>query len=356
VDTALVYSPDLDAYDLAPHHPLRPERVSGTIALLAELGLTGADGPLRLEPPRPATRAELERVHSAAYVDAVMACSDGRTTAPAFGLGTGDNPVFAGMHAVSALIAGATVVAVESVTSGRFTRAFAPAGGLHHAHPDRASGFCVYNDVAVAIAAALAERPELRVCYIDIDAHHGDGVQAAFYDDPRVLTISVHESGRYLFPGTGFTDERGAGPGLGSALNIPLPPYADDACYRLVFDEAIAPAVRAFAPNLIVSQNGADTNHADPLTTLGLTLGGFAYLARGIIGLADELTGGRIVACGGGGYAWESVVPKAWTAVAAALAEAELPDGFLADEPPSISDEQRAMLLATTRRTIESLG
>jgi len=356
MDVALAYTPELDAYDLAPYHPLRPERVSGTIALIAELGLSGPDGPLRAIPARPATRAELERAHDARYIEAVIACSDGTTTAPAFGLGTGDNPVFVGMHDVSALIAGATLVAVEAVTSGAFTRAFAPAGGLHHAHRDHASGFCVYNDVAVAIAAALERDPALRVCYLDVDAHHGDGVQAIFYDEPRVLTISLHESGRYLFPGTGFPDERGSGTALGTAINVPMPPYADDECYRLAFERAVAPAVRAFAPDILVTQNGADANHADPLTTLGLSLAGSAWLSRASVALAADVCGGRIVATGGGGYAWERVVPRAWTAVAAALAEAELPEDFLADDPPALSDAERAALLAAVEATIADIG
>ncbi len=356
MDVALAYSHDLDAYDLAPLHPLRPERVSGTVALLGELGLIGEDGPLVPIPVPPATRQELERVHDPGYVDAVIRCSDGTSIDPRHGLGTADNPVFLDMHDVSALIAGATLAATEAVTSGRFTRAFAPAGGLHHAHGDRASGFCVYNDVAVAIAAALDREPELRVAYIDIDAHHGDGVQAAFYDDPRVLTVSVHESGRYLFPGTGFPRERGAGAARGTAVNVPVPPYADDECYRLAITEVVAPAVRRFSPDLLVTQNGADANHADPLTTLGLTLAGSAWISRSLVALADERCSGRIVATGGGGYEWRHVVPHAWAAVAAALAEADLPDGFLDDEPPSLTEAQRADLLGQVRRTIAELN
>jgi len=355
MDTGLAYSPELDAYDLGPHHPLRPERVSGTVSLLRELGLIGPDGPLRSLPVRPATRTDLERAHDAGYIDAVMACSDGRTTDPARGLGTPDDPVFAGMHEAAALVAGATLAAVESVTSGDFTRAFAPAGGLHHAQRDRASGFCVYNDIAVAIAAALERDPALRIAYIDVDAHHGDGVQAAFYAEPRVLTVSVHESGRYLFPGTGFPRERGEGAGLGTAVNVPMPPYADDECYQLAFREAVAPAVRRFGPDLLVTQNGADANHADPLTTLGLTLGGSAWLSHSLVELAEECCDGRIVATGGGGYAWEIVVPRAWAAVAAALAEVELPAGLLDDEPLPVTDTQKADLLGQVRRVIAQL-
>jgi len=276
VPVALIYDSGLDAYDLGEHHPLRSERVTGTIELL--------------------------RVHTAEYLHAVRHAGP-PVSAEAFahGFDSPDNPVFAGMHEVSALIAGAGIVAMRAVLGGDFCRSFSIAGGLHHAHRDRAAGFCVYNDVAVAIADALAHDPTLRIAYIDIDAHHGDGVQEAFYSESRVLTFSVHESGRYLFPGTGFPEERGEGPGSGTAFNLPLPPGATDACYRLAFERAIAPAVRAFAPDLLVLQAGADAHHSDPLTSLGLALPGYRWLVEHIIALSDELTGGRIVAFGGGG-------------------------------------------------------
>jgi acetoin utilization protein AcuC len=246
---------------------------------------------------------------------------------PERGLGPGeDTPAFKGMHDASALVCGATIAAVAAVTSGRFERAFSPAGGLHHAHRDRAAGFCVYNDCAVAIAAALDADPSLRVVYLDIDAHHGDGVQEAFYEQPRVLTISLHEDGRYLYPGTGSFRERGRGDGEGSAINVPMPPYATSECYTLAFDDVVAPAIGAFGPDLIVAQCGADAHWSDPLTNLDMTLSGFESMYRRIVGLADAVCGGRVVACGGGGYAWEHVVPRAWTLLAADLAEVRLPE------------------------------
>lgn len=374
MDVALVYSPALDAYDFGPTHPLRPERVSLTVDLISALGLVRPGALVPME-PRSATRAELERVHDPTYIDQVIvAGEDPGAWLPASGIGPGDTPAFPGMHDASALVAGATVCAVERVLAGDVLRAFAPAGGLHHAHRDHAAGFCVYNDAAVAIAAALASDACVRVCYIDIDAHHGDGVQEAFYEEPRVLTVSVHESGRHLFPGTGSERERGDGAGTGYALNVPLPPGATDECYALVFEQVVTPAVRRFSPDLLVTQNGADAHWSDPLTSLGLTLRGHRALVRGTIALAHDLTGGRIVACGGGGYSWATIVPRAWTALAADLAAVpvaeELPDVWRervralgADPPTALSYDPgplidpvvREALLAETKRVIERL-
>jgi acetoin utilization protein AcuC len=184
----------------------------------------------------------------------------------------------------------------------------------------------VYNDAAVGIAVARAARPDLRVLYVDIDAHHGDGVQEAFASSADVMTISIHESGLYLFPGTGFPTEIGYGPGEGFAANVPLPPQATDECFALAFWEVAAPLARAFGPDLIVAQLGVDSHHTDPLTDLGLTFPGYRTLVRGIISLADELCEGRLTALGGGGYRIVDVVPLAWAWVMAELAGVPLPD------------------------------
>jgi len=375
MSVALVFSPALGAYELAPDHPLKPERVLLAVDLIEAYGLVSSGALVRV-PPRPATTQELLRVHDAEYIETVIEYSSGRSSWLAHrGIGPGDTPAFRGMHDAAALVAGAPPLAVEQVLDGAFTRAFSPAGGLHHAHRDRAAGFCVYNDVAVAIAAAIARDSRLRVLYVDIDAHHGDGVQEAFYEEPRVLTISLHETGRYLFPGTGFTDERGEGAGTGSAINVPLPMGATDECYRLAFEEVVVPAAIRFAPDLIVTQNGADAHWSDPLTTLGLTLSGYRALVEATVSLSEGLTEGRMVACGGGGYAWATIVPRAWTMVAAALAGEELPEalpeswraeirtygvtppeGLSADEAPRATESRHATLLAETHRVIESLG
>ncbi|MFI5888674.1 acetoin utilization protein AcuC [Actinoplanes sp. NPDC051513] len=307
--TAVVWDQALLDYDMGDH-PLNPVRVELTMALARELGILDRPG-VQMITPRPATDDDLTRIHHADYLDAVrLAPSD-----PFFrgwGLNTPDNPVFDGMHESSARICGASIAAAEAVWDGAATRAVNVAGGLHHAMAARASGFCVYNDPAVAIARLLA-RGAQRVAYLDVDVHHGDGVQAAFYDDPRVLTISLHESPLALFPGTGFSDEIG-GPGAeGMAVNVPLPPGTSDAGWLRAFHAIVPSVVRAFAPEIIFSQCGADTHRLDPLADLRLSVDGqrAAYLA--MRDLADELCDGRWVATGGGGYALVEVVPRAWT-------------------------------------------
>lgn len=385
MDACLVYDPAFATYDLGPEHPLRPERFTLAVELMEAYGLVppgtangvpSSGAALRVVVPIPATDEQLARVHSPAYIATVReACADPPWFALArSGLGTMDTPVFPGMHDAAALIAGAAIAATEEVLSGATRRAFSVAGGLHHAHRDRAAGFCVYNDCAVGIAHALAAQPDLRVLYVDIDAHHGDGVQELFWDDARVLTISLHETGMALYPGTGFARERGGTGAPGSAANVPLPPSATDACYRLAFEEAVVPLARRFAPGLVVAQCGADAHHDDPLTTLGMTLPGHRWLVRSIVRLADELAGGRLVAFGGGGYAWEHVVPRAWTAMAAELAGIELPEELPAAwrervmalagvEPPLTLSEDRFVvgrtveerLLEETRVAVASL-
>lgn len=353
MNAALAYMPALDAYDLGPDHPLRPERVSRAVEMMREHGLI-AEGALRPIEFGPASREDLLRVHAPEYVDLVTRASGpGGLWPPQAGIGPGDTPAFPGMHDAAALIAGATTAALEAVIGGAYTRGFSPAGGLHHAHRDYASGFCVYNDVAVAVATALEHDSALRVLYVDIDAHHGDGVQDIFYAEPRVLTISLHESGRYLFPGTGSVSERGEGPGAGSAVNVPLPPRATNACYLLAFDEVVAPAAHAFMPDLIVAQCGADAHWSDPLTSLDVTLSGFQVLYRRIVSLADGLCDGRLLATGGGGYSWQRVVPRAWTLLAGELTGRELPSALTEDPNASVPTQGDA--LAATRAVIESL-
>jgi acetoin utilization protein AcuC len=308
-DAAVVWDKALLDYDMGDH-PLNPVRVELTMALARELGVLDRPG-VRMVTPQPADDAALTRIHRPDYLDAVrLAPRD-----PFFrgwGLNTPDNPVFDGMHEASARICGATIAAAEAVWHGAATRAVNIAGGLHHAMAARASGFCVYNDPAVAIARLL-DLGAQRIAYVDIDVHHGDGVQAAFYDDPRVLTISLHESPLTLFPGTGFPSETG-GPGAeGTAVNVALPPGTGDAGWLRAFHAIVPSVVRAFAPELLFSQCGADAHRLDPLADLRLSVDGqrAAYVA--LRGLADEHCGGRWVATGGGGYSLVEVVPRAWT-------------------------------------------
>ncbi|MFC8618762.1 acetoin utilization protein AcuC [Micromonospora purpureochromogenes] len=308
-DTVVVWDEALLAYDMG-EHPLNPVRVELTMALARELGVLDRPG-VRLVRPTPADDALLTRVHQPDYLDAVRAAPRDPLFA-GYGLGTSDNPVFDGMHDSSALIAGASVAAAEAVWRGEARRAVNVAGGLHHAMPDRAAGFCVYNDPAVAVARLLDLGAE-RVAYVDVDVHHGDGVQEMFYRDPRVLTVSLHETPLALFPGTGFPDETG-GPGAeGSAVNVPLPPGIDDAGWQRAFHAIVPSVLRAFRPQILVTQCGADGHRMDPLADLHLTVDGQRATYLALRALADELCEGRWVATGGGGYALAEVVPRAWT-------------------------------------------
>jgi acetoin utilization protein AcuC len=307
--TTVVWDRALLDYDMGDH-PLNPVRVELTMALARDLGVLDRPG-VQMVTPRPADDTDLTRIHRPDYLDAVR-----RAPADPFftgwGLNTPDNPVFEGMHEASARICGATIAAADAVWQGTTTRAVNVAGGLHHAMAARASGFCVYNDPAVAIARLLDQGAQ-RVAYLDVDVHHGDGVQAAFYDDPRVLTISLHETPLALFPGTGFSDETG-GPGAeGTAVNIPLPPGTADAGWLRAYHAIVPSVVRAFAPEIIFSQCGADAHRLDPLADLRLSVDGQRATYLAMRDLADELCDGRWVATGGGGYALVEVVPRAWT-------------------------------------------
>ncbi len=346
MSVVLVWDPALAQYRFPAFHPMKPERFTLAVDLMRAWNLldegpgasratslgTDDETPRSETPraavvrPRPATTTDLRLFHTAAYIGAVQTASaNPLIDAPSKGLGDGDTPTFAGMHEAAALAVGSTMLALDSVLGGRETRAFNPAGGLHHAHRDRASGFCVYNDCAIAMERATREHEGLRVAYVDIDAHHGDGVEEAFRDRRDVLTLSVHESGRYLFPGTGDIDDIGLGDGVGYALNVPLPPSADLACYDLVFEEVIQPALRGFQPDVIVSQIGADSNVADPLTHLKQTIAGQLDLIGKIVGCAEELCGGRIVLTGGGGYEPFTVVPRIWAGAMALLLGVDVP-------------------------------
>jgi len=346
---ALIWDPRLAAYDLGPSHPLNPLRLVLSVELMESFGLLFPDVVIA---PREATESELLLVHSSGYIEAVRHAGDWTSDfRPIMGLGTEDNPIYPGMHEIAALTCGGSIQAIEEVLSGRRKRTFSIAGGLHHAHRSRAAGFSIYNDAAVGIAVARQQRPGLKVLYIDIDAHHGDGVQEAFASSAEVLTISIHQSGMHAFPGTGFAGEIGYGPGAGFSANVPLPPYATDACFALAFDDMIAPLARGFGPDLIVAQLGVDAHYSDPQTDLGLTLPGYHALVRGIVALADELCAGRLAAVGGGGYHIAQVVPLAWTWVMAEFGgvplDDEVPDAWRAKvrsrldcEPPASMGER----------------
>jgi acetoin utilization protein AcuC len=313
----IVHGASLTSYSFGDEHPLQPGRHELAMPLLSALGWLDTPS-LTVDEPRPATLSELLTAHTLPYIQAVQAAQAiSRGERPAadlhiYGLGSEDCPLFPGIHEAPALLAGASLQAMQAVLAGRALHAYSPAGGMHHAMRARAAGFCIYNDIVVAIAAAV--EAGMRVAYIDLDAHHGDGVQAAFYEDPRVLTISIHESGRFLFPGTGDATEMGAGDGVGACLNIPLPPNAGDESILLACDEIVAPALRAYYPDLVVTQTGCDTHHADPLTDLAATMALYPRLAGRLHALVHEVSGGRWVLVGGGGYDPVDVTPRAWTA------------------------------------------
>lgn len=307
--TAVIWDSTLLDYDMGDH-PLNPVRIELTMALARDLGVLDRPG-VQLVTSGEASEIDLIRVHRADYLDAVrLAPVDPFFTG--WGLNTVDNPVFEDMHRASARICGATLAAVQSVWHGVTRRAVNVAGGLHHAMPARAAGFCVYNDPAVAIAWLL-ENGAQRVAYIDVDVHHGDGVQAVFYDDPRVLTVSLHETPLALFPGTGFADETGGPNAEGTAVNLPLPPGTGDDGWLRAFHAVVPSVVRAFAPEIIISQCGADAHRLDPLADLCLSVDGQRAAYMAMRALADEICDGRWVATGGGGYALVEVVPRAWT-------------------------------------------
>ena len=253
---ALIWSPDLAAYDLGEAHPLNPLRLTLSVELMDAFGILSREAVIS---PRHASESELLLVHSIGYIEAVREASDwGAGLRPGMGLGTEDNPVYPGMHDIAALTCGGSIAAIDAVLSGRQTRTFSIAGGMHHAHRSRAAGFSVYNDAAVAIAVARQQHPDLKVLYVDIDAHHGDGVQEAFASSADVLTVSIHESGLFAFPGTGFPGEIGYGAGAGFSANVPLPLGATDECFALAFNDVVVPLARAFRPDVIVAQLGVD--------------------------------------------------------------------------------------------------
>ena len=317
--TALIYSSDWTRFDYGPEHPLRMERLGLTWRLMEAYGITTLPG-MAVRSPDPAEEAEIRRFHTEDYLAVLRAANTGRAPAAVtcrYGLGPGDNPVFPGLWDAARLAAGGSLLAARLVASGDVGRAFHFAGGLHHAMADRASGFCYVNDAVLAVLHLRSRG--LRVAYVDIDAHHGDGVQAAFYADRNVLTISTHERGDRLFPGTGFVDELGEGEGRGYSVNLPLDLLTDPAVYLPAFEAVVPPLIRKFKPDVIVAQLGIDSHRTDPLTHLALDVQGFARAVARIVQLAP-----RLVALGGGGYDIGNVA-RAWTAAWGVMNEVELP-------------------------------
>jgi len=316
--TALVHSHDFDRFDYGPQHPLRMERLGLTWRLMDAYGLTRLPQATTYT-SEPADERDIVALHTQGYVDVLKASNTGQAprAASLHGLGPGDSPVFPGVWDIARLIAGGSRLAAQVVARGEADRAFHFAGGLHHAMHNRASGFCYVNDAVLAILELRSHG--LRVAYVDIDAHHGDGVQAAFYDDPWVMTISTHERGERLFPGTGFVQEAGGAGALGYSVNLPLEAYTASDQFLAAFEDVVPPLLRAFRPDVVVAQLGIDAHLTDPLTHLALDLQGFARAVARIVELSPKL-----VALGGGGYDLRNVA-RGWTAAWAAINGVELP-------------------------------
>lgn len=355
----LIWGDELMRYRLSESHPLQPIRVKLTVELIQRLGLMDD---VVLTPPCPASDDEIALCHDRGYIDVIRRASDPderRRLSPAdirrHGLGTADNPIADGMHEASAYVVGASLAAARAVNDGTVRRTFSPAGGLHHASRSRASGFCVYNDVGVAVAWLRSQGH--RVACVDVDVHHGDGTQSLFYDDPDVLTISLHESGRYLFPGTGFPDEVGVGAGEGASANLPVAPYTWDEPWLAGFEAVVPPLLRAFRPTILVTQDGCDTHDLDPLAHVRNSTAIWPHVGRRFRELSVELCEGRWVALGGGGYAIREVVPRAWTLLFAEMVERpELATPLIDPDPFPPGEAIQEQVWAALAKDVHLLG
>jgi acetoin utilization protein AcuC len=317
--TAFIYSDDFAAFEYGPDHPLKTFRLKLTYELIKACGLLSLTDTKFIE-PKMANEEDILMFHDEGYIDVLKILNNGRMipVAEFFGIGPGDNPAFKCLYDWSRLVAGASLQAANLVGSSEVDIAFNIAGGLHHAMSNYASGFCYINDPVIAILSLL--KKGYRVAYIDIDAHHGDGVQAAFYKTNKVLTISIHETGKTLFPGTGFETETGEGEGLGYSVNIPMPPSSDDELFLSAFNEIVPPIVEKFKPDIIVSQLGVDSFYNDPLAHLNYSMKGFCEVVRRIKEISPKW-----VAMGGGGYDMSNVA-RAWTLAWAIMNNVNVPD------------------------------
>lgn len=310
-DAVFVYSADQLNYSFSDEHPFNQKRITLTLDLLKK---SNAIQETDMIAPRIATDEEILLVHDEKFVDIVQKAGKGKlspSSGEVYGIGTEDTPIFEGMHEASALLVGGTLTAVDAVMEGKARHALNLGGGLHHGFKGRASGFCVYNDSSVAIKY-MQEKYNARVLYVDTDAHHGDGVQWAFYDDPSVCTLSIHETGRYLFPGTGKVTERGNGAGYGTSFNFPIDAFTEDESFLSIYHAAMREVTAFFKPDIILTQNGADAHYFDPLTHLYGTMNLYKEIPRVARELANEYCEGRWIAVGGGGYDIWRVVPRAW--------------------------------------------
>ncbi|MBO9131223.1 acetoin utilization protein AcuC [Bacillus sp. 165] len=326
--SVFIYSDDFQNYRFNSEHPFNQLRVKLVYDLLQKGGFIS---PSQVIPPRMATDEEIALIHDKNYIDAVKKGGDGRLAKQVglqYGLGTEDTPLFKGMHEASALLVGGTLTAVDYVLEGKAEHALNLGGGLHHGFRGKASGFCIYNDSSIAIKY-IQQKYGLRVMYIDTDAHHGDGVQWAFYDDPTVCTVSLHETGRYLFPGTGAVNERGQGAGYGYSFNVPLDAFTEDESFLHAYRTMLREVAEYFKPDVIVTQNGADAHYYDPLTHLSSSIHIYREIPKLAHEIAHEYCNGRWIAVGGGGYDIWRVVPRAWSLLWLEMNNVHNVDGML---------------------------
>jgi acetoin utilization protein AcuC len=332
---SLIYTPAYLKYGFGEDHPFNSRRLELTLELSGTLGILSEKDILE---PKMATEKDLQLFHSPEYIQAVSRCIRDNK----YGLASEDNTITPEIHRAASFIVGGTIMAADLLLSENYDHVFNIGGGLHHAQRELSSGFCVYNDLVIAIKY-IQENYNLRIAYLDLDAHHGDGVQNAFYNDPQVLTISIHETGRYLFPGTGTIFERGKNAGYGYAVNIPLEAFSENDSYLHVLDNVVYPLLKEFKPDILIAQCGCDGHILDPLTHLTLTMDGFLEIYKRVHSFAHEFTQGKLLCTGGGGYNPWQVVPRAWTALWSEISERpftpEIP-ASLVNKWISISGEQ----------------
>lgn len=330
-EAVFIYSPDQLDYKFSETHPFNQKRLQLTMDLLHK---NNSLSEVDIIEPRIASDEELLLGHDAAYIDIVKRAGHGYLNegeGESYGIGTEDTPIFKNMHEASAMFVGGTLTACDYVMQGKSQHALNLGGGLHHGFRGKASGFCIYNDSTVAIKY-MQKKYSARVLYIDTDAHHGDGVQWSFYDDPTVCTLSIHETGRYLFPGTGGVTERGNGDGYGTSFNLPIDAFTEDESFLELYEQSIREVIAHFKPDVILTQNGADAHYLDPLTHLYSTMKIFKEIPRIAHELAHEFCEGRWVAVGGGGYDIWRVVPRAWSLIWLTMTDQEIPSGPLPSE------------------------
>src|SRR5699024_5941117 len=327
-EARFVYSNDELAYSCSKEHPFNEKRITLKLDLLKEIKAISDE---QIVAPRIAIDEEILLIHEEKFVHTVKKASKGELTTAegeVYGIGTEDTPIFPNMHEASAMLVGGTLTAVDLVMEGHAKHALSLGGGLHHGFKGRASGLCVYNESSGAIRY-MQKKYDARVLYVDTDAHHGDGVQWAFYDDPNVCTFSIHETGRYLFPGTGNITERGNGPGYGTAFNFPVDAFTEDESFIYIYETALRKVIEHFKPDVILTQNGADAHYLDPLTHLYGTMNIYKEIPKLARQLANEYCNGRWIAVGGGGYDIWRVVPRAWAHLWIEMSEQQQPTGPL---------------------------